>query len=193
MDGDFEAELVDKARRGDPSAAPFLVSCFGERLLGFGRAHAPDLSDADREQIVELAIEAGVRAIDRFDPIKGSLEAWFRGQIRFQTLGWRRRVPPTTKANDHLVDTPELPPTQPCDTDAGVIEALQRAISRLSRDDQLILALRSSEQVAFGEIAHRLGISEDAARQRHHRALRRLRTEAGAETGLGHLIKEAGK
>src|SRR6266545_395192 len=98
MDGDLEAELVDKARRGDPSAAPFLVSCFGERLLGFARAHAPDLSDADLEQIVELAIESGVRAIDRFDPTKGSLEAWFRGQVRFRALDWRRRVPLVTEA-----------------------------------------------------------------------------------------------
>ena len=43
MNNDFEAELVAKARHGDPSAAPFLVSCFGERLLGYARGHAPDL------------------------------------------------------------------------------------------------------------------------------------------------------
>src|SRR4051794_33526926 len=102
MNSDFEAELAAKARNGDPSAAPFLVSCFGERLLGYARGHAPDLSDADRERIVELAIEAGVRAIDRFDPNRGSLESWFRGQIRFQTLGWRRRVPQHAELHDNL-------------------------------------------------------------------------------------------
>lgn len=186
MDGDLEAELVDKARRGDSSAAPFLVSCFGERLLGFARAHAPDLSDADREQIVELAIEAGVRAIDRFDAAKGSLESWFRGQVRYRTLGWRRRHPLLSEAREDMVDPP-APPS----TDTTTIEALRRAISRLNRDDQLILALRSTEQIAFAEIGHRLAISEDTARQRHHRALRRLRSEAAVEPGLEHLVKEA--
>ena len=186
MDGDLEAELVDKARRGDPSAAPFLVSCFGERLLGFARAHAPDLSDADREQIVELAIEAGIRAIDRFDATKGSLEGWFRGQVRFRALDWRRRVPLVTEARDDLVDPPPRP-----SADTTTVEALRRAISRLSRDDQMILALRSRGAVSRSlSIAQRLDISEDAARQRHHRALRRLRTEAGGEPGLEHLAKE---
>lgn len=186
MDSDLEAELVQKARRGEPSAAPFLVSCFGERLLGFARAHAPDLSDTDREQVVELSIEAGVRAIDRFDASKGSLEAWFRGQIRFQALGWRRRHPLITDARDDLVE-----PTAPPPTDRAMIEALRQAVSRLSGDDQLVLALRSTEKISFAEVAQRLDISEDTARQRHHRALRRLRAEAAAEPGLEHLAKES--
>lgn len=185
MSDDLEAELVDKARRGDPSAAPFLVSCFGERLLGFARAHARDLSDADREQIVELAIEAGVRAIDRYDAAKGSLAAWFRGQIRFQMLGWRRGHPLVTEARGDLV---EPPPPSP--TDSATINALQRAVCRLSREDQLVLALHNTEKISFAEIAQRLDISEDAARQRHHRARRRLRAEAAAEPGLEHLVKE---
>lgn len=186
MDGDLEAELVDKARRGDPSAAPFLVSCFGERLLGFARGHAPDLSDTDREQVVELAIEAGVRAIGRFDSAKGSLEAWFRGQVRYQTLGWRRRNPLTTEVREDLVEPLEAPPV-----DTTTVDALRRAISRLGRDDQEILALRSTEQLAFADIALRLGIAEDTARQRHFRAIRRLRVEAATESGLEHLAKEA--
>src|SRR5215213_9875222 len=104
MEGDLERELIDKARRGHPSAAPFLVSCYGERLLGYARAHAPDLSDADREAIVEVAIEAGVRAIDRFDPEKGTLRSWFRTQIRYQTLGWRRATPSSTRLDGEPVE-----------------------------------------------------------------------------------------
>src|SRR6202034_3619686 len=56
VDQSFEEELVTKAKIGDPSAPPFLVSLYGEKLLGFARAHAPDLTDADRESIVETAI-----------------------------------------------------------------------------------------------------------------------------------------
>ncbi len=186
MDGDLEAELVEKARRGDASAAPFLVSCFGERLLGYARAHAPDLSDADREQIVELAVEAGVRAIDRYDSTKGTLEGWFRGQVRYRTLGWRRGQPLMAEIRDE----PAIPSPEPA-SGATTVGALRAAMSRLSHDDQLILALRSTERIAFAEIAQRLGISEDAARQRHHRAVQRLRSDALHEPGLEHLAKGA--
>lgn len=186
MDGDLEAELVEKARRGDTSAAPFLVSCFGERLLGYARAHAPDLSDADREQIVELAVEAGVRAIDKYDSTKGSLEGWFRGQVRYRTLGWRRGHPLMSE----IRDDPAVPSPEPAKS-TTTVEALRAAMSRLSHDDQLILALRSTEQIAFAEIAQRLDITEDAARQRHHRAVHRLRAEAVLEPGLERLAKGA--
>ena len=185
MDDDLDAELVGRARRGDPSAAPFLVSCYGERLLGYARSHAPDLSDADREQIVELAIEAGVRAIDRFDPEKGSLQAWFRGQIRFQTLGWRR-ANPTTSALD--VDVQESPRTEP--VDPAVVDALRRSIARLEIDDQRVLAYRSVERLAYRELGLRLEIKEDTARQRHRRALERLRKHASSEPALQRYTEE---
>ena len=176
---DIEADLLGKARRGEPSAAPFLVSYYGERLLGFARAHAPDLSDPDREQIVELAIEAGVRSIRRFDEAKGTLLAWFRGQVRYQTLGWRRSHPPMAALSDNVVS--REPPVEPA---PATIEALRAALARLSHDDQVILALRNVEGLAYSEIAQRLGISDDATRQRHKRALKRLRVAVRDEPAL---------
>jgi RNA polymerase sigma factor (sigma-70 family) len=185
-DDDLEAELVGLAKRGDPSAAPFLVSLCGERLLGYARAHAPDLSDTDRERIVELAIEAGVRAIERFDPARGSLLGWFRGQVRFKTLAWRRSAAPTVELDDSLSapDTPEV------SVETGVIEALGRAIRHLGPDDQEILALRDAEQLEYREIANRLEINEDAVRQRHSRARKRLQTAASAESDLRRYLGE---
>jgi RNA polymerase sigma factor (sigma-70 family) len=185
VDDELEADLLDKARRGDRSAAPFLVSCYGERLLGYAHAHAPDLSDADRERIVELSIEAGVRAINRFDPAKGTLRSWFRGQIRYQTLAWRRARPAAGSLPDDLAP----PLREPC-ADSAVAEALQRVIARLPHDDQVILALRSSERISYSEIAQRLDIKAAAARQRHKRALQRLSMEARGETVLAHLCVE---
>lgn len=183
MNDDIEAELVTKAKSGDPSAAPFLVSFCGERLLGYARSHAPDLSDSDREQIVELAIEAGVRAIAKFDPDSGTLFSWFRTQVRFKTLGWRRAIP----ATDALPDEIEQPEPLPCDSPrAG---ALRRAIARLGRPDQVILALRSGERIDYREIAQRLDITEAAARQRHSRALKRLLIEAIKEPDLQDLAQ----
>lgn len=185
VDDDLDAELLEKARRGDSSAAPFLVSCYGERLLGYARAHAPDLSDADRERIVELAIEAGVRAIGRFDPARGTLRSWFRTQVRYKTLAWRRATPPTSQLGGDC----EEPPTDASAEPEGV-DALRGAIARLSRDDQIILALRSSESLDHCEIALRLGINEAAARQRYSRALKRLGREVRRDGKLRELDHE---
>lgn len=92
---DLDAEIIRRGQAGDPLAAPMLVSMLGDRLLGFAHSQAPSLSDADREQIVELAVEAGVRALKDFDPSRGTtLYSWFRQQVRYQTRQWFRAHPP---------------------------------------------------------------------------------------------------
>ncbi len=182
---DLDAMLLGKALAGDASAAPFLVSCYGESLLGYAHAHAPDLSDAAREDIVELAIEAGVRAIHRFDRSKGTLRSWFRGQIRFQTLAWRRVHPVTGTLEPDIVES--APPTTETAAPTERLEALRRAVQTLSPDDQLIVALRTTEGLGYSEIASRLSISEDSARKRHSRALTRLREAALREPQLLEL------
>lgn len=186
MDEELEADLLDKARRGDATAAPFLISCYGERLLGYAHDHAPDLSDADRERIVEMAVEAGVRSIGRFDPTLGTLYSWFRGQVRFQTLGWRRSQPIVGPLPADVAAVATDEPTAPSERTI----ALARAVGRLSHDDQIVLALRSVERLDFAAVAHRLGIEEAAARQRHSRARKRLVREALKEDALRQLGEE---
>ena len=186
MSHDIEADLIAKARNGDPSAAPFLISYLGEHLLGFAHAHAPDLGDADRESVVELAVEAGVRAIARFDPTKGTLRRWLRRQVVWQVAGWRRQH-----------DSPaELPPgwtrdpsTEP-EEDPAVTEAMRSALAKLNFDDNVTLALRAGDGLAFSEIAQRLSITEDNARQRYHRAKSKLKSYAAAEPALAKYLEE---
>lgn len=182
-DDDFEDELIRRAQHGEVGVAPLLVSLFGDRLLGYARGHAPDLSDADREQIVELAVEAGVRAMPDFDRTKGTAFSWFRQQIRYKTLDWRRRNPPMVETPDSLAAPPPAPIGDPTKRDR-----VRSALSRVPDDHRQILLLRSVEQLAYSEIALRLEINEDAARQRHKRALARLRAAMeentpGAVTG----------
>jgi RNA polymerase sigma-70 factor (ECF subfamily) len=55
---------------------------------------------------------------------------------------------------------------------------LRRALNRLGHDDRLVLVLRYYLDLEFVEIAATLRISEDAARSRTHRAVRRLRPVA---------------
>ncbi|MCA8952491.1 MAG: sigma-70 family RNA polymerase sigma factor [Planctomycetes bacterium] len=53
-------------------------------------------------------------------------------------------------------------------------EWVRLAIDLLDEVDQRIIHLRLWEKVSFKELGEQLGVSEDAARMRHNRALRRL-------------------
>ena len=62
-------------------------------------------------------------------------------------------------------------PTADLDADLD----LRRALARLSHDDLLVLVLRYYMDRPYEEIAATLGISDQAARSRTQRAVRRLR------------------
>jgi RNA polymerase sigma factor (sigma-70 family) len=62
--------------------------------------------------------------------------------------------------------------------EAGAISA---ALARLGHEDQEVLRLAAWEELAPGEIATVLGISQVAARSRLHRARRRLRSALQSE------------
>lgn len=172
------ADLIRSARAGEPHAGPFLVSVFGERLLGYARAIGRDLSDVDREFAVEQAIEKAILKIDRFDPRKGSLAGWLRAFVRHALADLRRsraaidQLDPEAE-EEQAKDEPKQP------LDPSVVSALIEVWEALRDTDQLILALRIIEELPHAEIAIRLGgVSEVACRQRYGRALLRLQTAA---------------
>lgn len=173
MDNELETELVERARRGDPTAGPFLISYLGDHLLGYARAIAPDLGDAEREQIVEIAVEAGLRSIDRYDPDRGRLQGWFRRQVRWKTSEWRRSGP---AAAAPLLMDPEAAPGDSPALPELVADKLRSVIANLSADDRLLLALRAVEGLEHSEIGLRLNINTVTVRQRYKRLLARLRT-----------------
>ena len=56
---------------------------------------------------------------------------------------------------------------------------LRRALNRLRYDDRLALVLRYYMDLSFEDVAATLGVSEEAARSRTQRAVRRLRPHVG--------------
>lgn len=189
MDNELEKELVERARQGNPSAGPFLISYLGDHLLGYARSIAPDLGDVERERIVEIAVEAGVRSIHRYDPDRGGLRGWFRRQVQWKTSEWRRSGPPPTAP---------LPPDPVTDLDDSpllpdvVADKLRAVIAGLPPDDRVLLALRAVEGLGHAEIAIRLDISTDNARQRYKRLLERLRNLIQDQPELVAYLRKRG-
>ena len=61
------------------------------------------------------------------------------------------------------------------------IQALERSLERLTEEQRETIDLIDYQDVGYEEAARRMGISVDAARQRHHRAIARLREVLGGD------------
>ena len=181
-------ELIADARAGKPHAAPFLISLYGPDLTGYVRAIASDLSDTDRELIAERAIEAAVRKIDRFDPTRAPFTAWLRAFVRFEVLSWRRAMARLDSLDGVDVATPDPPGHS--GPNSEVVTAVTEALRTLRPADQVIIALHDIEQLPSKEAAARLGITDDACRQRYVRARRRLAEIAAKDPRLSMYARE---
>lgn len=177
-------ELVGLVKTGHPTAAHMLVSTCGVRLGKYARLVAPELSDTDRELACEKAVEAAVRAIDRYDPALGTFDTWLRGFLRNALRDLRkapRAVPidPSELAEMRSFALERSEDSQSDVTDAAIrIAAL---VKQLPDTDQLMIRLRDYECLPYVSIAEMLDASEVACRQRHLRARSRLRKIAQSD------------
>jgi RNA polymerase sigma factor (sigma-70 family) len=179
------AELVERTKAGEVDAGPSLVSLCGARLAQYARLIAPHLSDADRDEVCERAVERAVEHIDLYNVGRGSFETWLRGFVRREVYELSRRTTSIAVATDQLerLAAPNAAgrPHEPGDRSELLRELAQKVhelMVSLSETDQLLIALRNYERLPYASIAQRLGTTESACRQRHLRAIARLRNIA---------------
>lgn len=192
-DDDLDEDLIRAAQAGQDHASAFLVSRYGPLVLGYCRDLAPDLSDADCECIVEIAIETAVRKIDRFDPARGRFGSWIRTFVLNAVRDWRRGharldslddderrgpAPATDALGIPMTADPQA--THPDNEGvserlAPALEAVLETLPKMRPNDQVIIAMRNIEGRSVEATAASLKISPDACRQRHHRAMKRLK------------------
>ena len=91
---------------------------------------------------------------------------------------WRRKIREQAAAQMNSMDSDTTPDWE------QIRPMLDTALDRLSATDRDALVLRFFEQHSLAEVGQRLGLTEDAARKRVHRALNKLRTRL-ARQGLG--------
>jgi len=201
---ELDRELVRAAQERKEYAPAFLVSRYGQRLLGYCQDIAPDLGDADREHIVADAIEKAVAKIDKFDPARAKFGTWIRGFVLNRVRDWRRDnerllsfddeepsiTEPATDALGTLLThkrtTIETRPVS--DRNQPLLDAVLEALPKLRPDDQIIIALRDLEGRSVESIAASLKIGRDACRQRHSRARKRLKDKLLADPRSAALL-----
>jgi RNA polymerase sigma factor (sigma-70 family) len=192
------AELVDRLKAGAPDAGPSLVSLCGARLVQYAHLVAPQLSDADNDDVCERAVEHAVERIELYNVTRGSFEAWLRGFVRREIYELLRRASSIAVANDQLEHLAVsiaadryLEPSGQASALKDLAPKLYLLIESLSETDQLMLELRDYERLPYSSIAERLGVSESACRQRYFRALARLRQMSQQHPEFANLWGES--
>lgn len=191
-----DAELAQLLADGDPSAGPLLVSYVGPKLAAYVDEIASDLMPADREVVLERALAALVRYIDRYDRSKASLATWARRFVPGALRTWRRAHPAGTVPLDALPDIAEPPPDELDPVSERRCGAVDSLLPNLSSTTQQIIQLHLTERLTFRQIADVLvdvdpdspPLSEGTVRKRYNRAIRTLRRLAKDHPDLQDLI-----
>ena len=167
-----EQALVERARRGDPTAFDRLVAIRLAPTVRLARAIVGDHAEAD-----DVAQDAFVQAWRNLPTLRDSakFDAWF-GKIVFNAARGsvrRRRNVMTVDIEALSMDGeshPALGRHDPGMDGVADLDALQGAFARLSADQRTILALHHLEERSVADSAARLGIPTGTAKWRLHAA-----------------------
>jgi len=178
------AELVRRAKAGSAEALDELYERSGGRLLAYIRLRmGRDLrTKLESRDILQVTLLKSLEHLKDFrGSHTGSLMAWLAKiadheiRDRVDYHGRARR----DAAREVAIDTDAALPTPARSALTHAIfneraAELERALESLSPDHREIILLRKFEELSFGEIAARLGRSEDASRMLLARAMTAL-------------------
>jgi RNA polymerase sigma factor (sigma-70 family) len=156
----------------DPEAYREFANYFVCRFVDLFRSRGLAVSDAEdlaASCIVEIALKIG-----RYKPVKqASFDDWVFTLARHALADWWRDHKTTFISIDELTMDVAQERSRP---NAKLVRTVREALARLSEQDRILMQLRNlQEENTFEEIGARMGITANAARVRHFRALNRLR------------------
>lgn len=167
--------LILSAQKGDQDTFRVLYGLLSPRIFKFIRprvSNRDDALDALQETFIDFwrglpkFAYAGDKALEAF---------LFRIASRKLSRGfrfWGKNVS-LESVEDILIDESTAP--------EGTILDATYALAVLSAKDREVIVFRDLEDKSFPEIAQILGVSENALKVRHHRAIAKLRKKIGHE------------
>lgn len=181
---DSTLDVLERARRGDRSAAQILIERAIPTLRRWSRGRVPHYArgTADTEDIVQDAVLNTFKRIERFEHrTVGALQAYLReaviNRIRDLIRSSRRRGIVVALDDD-------LPHSDPSPLEVAItrekFDRFLQALQRLTPADRQAIVWRVELGYSVEEIARRLGKSKPAAGMTVSRALGRLAKEMKA-------------
>jgi RNA polymerase sigma factor (sigma-70 family) len=179
---DSTADLLARIRTGDPAARDRLLARYLPALHRWARGRLPAFARDryDTDDLVQVTLLRTLNHLETFVPEReGAFLAYLRrvlqNQIRDEIRRVRRR-PARSELDENLAD----PEASPLERAVGreVLERYERALARLSDEQQEAIVLRVEMGFSYGQIAEATGRpTENAARMFVVRALARLAEE----------------
>ena len=170
------SRAVARAKQGDDAALRFLYTRYSGNVYGYARSIVRN--DHDAEDVVQQVFTRMMTAIQSYEQRSVPFSAWLLRITHNMAIDFVRRRTP-------IVDEPERPVAEdrPQFESHQLRGALQEALTELPDVQREILVLRHLGGYSPGEIAERLGRSENSVHGLHHRGRRTLQralTQAGA-------------
>lgn len=166
-------DVITRARGGDREAFAELYDEYVERVYRYLLYRVRDSSEAE-----DLTSEVFTRAfanIHRYRWQGKSFLAWLYTIARNAVTDRMRRARPTVDLEDAFGVADGAPTAHEHVEARDRADALRRAMTKLTTDQQEVLMLRFMENYSSQEVARALGKNEGAVRALQFRALGRLR------------------
>jgi RNA polymerase sigma-70 factor (ECF subfamily) len=172
-----DAELIDRARRGDAGSYGELVRRYQEVAVRTAYVVAGDAADA--EEAAQEAFVKAYRALDRFRgdaPFRPWLLAIVANEARNRRRAAGRQASLALRAAERDRPSGDAAPSP----EEAVLESEERerllaAVSRMGETDRMVIAYRFFLDLSERETAEALGVRPGTVKSRLSRALRRLR------------------
>jgi RNA polymerase sigma factor (sigma-70 family) len=174
-----EAELVERARRGDEAAFGALVDAFAE--VAFRTAYLVTGDAAEAEDAAQEAFVKAYRALDRFregSPFRPWLLRIVGNTARNRRRSTGRQLGLRLRAQAAVATTTTPSPEADLLRDERR-RALLAAINGLPPDDRLVIGARYFLDLPEAEIAALAGVAPGTVKSRLFRARRRLADTIG--------------
>lgn len=177
--GNLGEENVSFSEALERAAATGVERDFSDCVQGLGSQLKMEATSLARRYVDSSEAQDVVQDVLLRVCLKGRAPAavpgYFIRSVQNRAREWRQRA---RERSCSLVEAPEQHCSVPTDEQYLQQEqyrALNKALCSLSEEDQRILRLRYYQDEEYADIAYRLGMSQESARQRVSRAVKRLR------------------
>jgi RNA polymerase sigma-70 factor (ECF subfamily) len=178
-----DAELIERARRGEMMAYESLVRRYQDAAVRTAHLFAPD---GDAEDAVQEAFVKAHRALDRFRddaPFRPWLLRIVANEARNRRRSAGRRSTLAIRAAEDRRPGDAAPSPESAVLDREERAWLLAAVNGLGQDDREVIAARYFLDLSEAETADMLGVPRGTVKSRLSRAIARLRTRLADGTG----------
>jgi RNA polymerase sigma-70 factor, ECF subfamily len=162
------ARAIARAKQGDREALRYLYVQYADNVYGYVASIVKDEHEA--EDITQLVFAKLMTRLGQYEQRQVPFTSWLLRLAHNAALDHLRRRLPTPAEE---VRSPDEGVDGPSSDDAQVVE---QALAALPEDQRTVVVLRHVVGLTPGEIAERLGRSENSIHGLHHRGRRALQS-----------------